>query len=129
VPTQPALDTPVSISLQQVLGIEALHAILQQVSQRTGFRFTDGTGTLGLATPLSPKVSITATNEPAKYVLARLLGNAESYIPLFEPNQCYYTFNIINFAVLQPLPPSQPYSPPPLAPSGNRLGASKNKPN
>jgi hypothetical protein len=28
VPTQPALDTPVSISLQEVPGIEALHAIL-----------------------------------------------------------------------------------------------------
>jgi hypothetical protein len=86
-------------------------------------------GTLGLATPLSPKVSITATNESAKFVLARLLGNGESYITLFEPNQRYYTFNIKNFAVLQPLPLSQPYSPPPLAPSGNRLGASKKKPN
>jgi hypothetical protein len=117
VPTQPVLDTPVSISLQEVADIQALDAILQQVSQKTGFKIADGMGTLGLAGPLSPKVSITATSEPAKFVLARLLGNRRSYIMLFDPNQRYYGFNIRNFSVLQPLPPSQPYSPPPLVPS------------
>ena len=91
-------------------------------------------GTIALFFP-GPKVSITATNEPAKYVLARLLADVApsgtlSYAMLCGPNQRYYAFNIRNPSVFQPPPPSQPYSPPPLAPSGgNRPGASKTKPN
>ena len=131
VPTQPALDTPVSISLQEVRGIQVLDAIFQQVSQKTGSRFGHGMGTLDLAIPLSPKVSITATSEPAKFVLAKLLADVGgpsvtfSYMMLCGPNQRYYAFNIRNRRVL-PLPaPSPPYSPPPLVPSGPRPGMSK----
>ena len=75
-------------------------------------------------------MSITATNEPAKFVLARLLAavggssTTLSYIMLCAPNQPYYTFNIRDHRVLEPLAPGPPYSPPPLVPSGNRLGAS-----
>ena len=126
VPTQPVLDTPVNVSLQEVPGIKALDAILQQVSQKTGAGLDDGMGTFFSG----PKVSITATNEPAKYVLARLLADVApsgtlSYAMLCGPNQRYYAFNIRNPSVFQPPPRSQPYSPPPLVPSGNRLGASK----
>ena len=130
VPTQPILDTPVSVSLQEVPGIQVLDAIFQQVSQKTGARIDPATGTFLLAGPGS-KVSITATNEPAKYVLARLLADVApsrtlSYAMLCGPNQRYYAFNIVNPRPLQPPAQAQPYSPPPLVPSGgNRPGFSK----
>ena len=47
-PTQPVLDTHVSISLQEVAGIQVLDAIFQQVTQKTGSRLTPGMGTLAL---------------------------------------------------------------------------------
>jgi hypothetical protein len=51
----------VSVSLQEVPGIQVLDAIFQQVSQKTGARIDPATGTDLLAGPGS-KVSITATN-------------------------------------------------------------------
>lgn len=134
---QPVFDTPVTVSFQQTLAIQVLDAILQQVSQNTGARFVHGMGTLALSIPWA-KVNITASNEPAKYVLARLLAAvyatpggappAVAYHALIDPMSHTYAFNILNRLVLQPPPPAVPYSPPPLVPGpNNRLGAVKTK--
>jgi len=123
VAAQVALATPVSISFQQAPAMQVLEAIFQQVTKATGARFEAGSGTLVLARPWS-KVTITASNEPAKYVLAKLLAGiyqgrasalpAVSYIALFEPQQRYYVFNIqldIAGAVLPAVPPVAPQQP------------------
>lgn len=127
---QAALATPITVSFQQTVAQQVLDAIFQQVAQKTGVKFQAGSGTLVLARPLS-KVSITASNEPAKYVLARLLAAAYnmklgtppgvSYVALFEPQQRYYVFNMqVDAAALPPpTPPSPPQQPPA---TGQRLG-------
>ena len=125
-----ALDTPVTVSFQQTVAQQVLDAIFQQVASKTGARFEGGSGTLALGRPWS-KVSITASNEPAKYVLAKLLGAVfsgqpgtpgVSYEALFEPQQRYYVFNIqVDAAALSPAP--GPLSQPRQAPAnGQRLG-------
>jgi hypothetical protein len=76
-----------------------------------------------------------ATNEPAKYVLARLLaavynlqpGNAPgvSYMMLFEPQYRYYVFNMqVDAAGQNPPNPAALPQPPPA--TGPRLGKKSN---
>ena len=65
---RPVLDTPVPVSFQQTIAMQVLDTIFQRVQQKTGSRFMRGFGTLW------SKVSITASNEPVKYVIGRLLG-------------------------------------------------------
>jgi len=127
---QAVFDTPVTVSFQQTIAGQVLDAIFQQVTQKTGFKFTHGSGTVGFDTPMS-KVSITASNEPAKYVLARLLAAAYnngpvgvSYMALFEPQFRYFAFNVqVDAAAYTPPPPQAPQMPPG---TGNRLGKKSN---
>ncbi len=134
VAAQAALATPVTVAFQQTVAQQVLDAIFQQVAQKTGVKFQAGSGTLALAKPWT-KVSITATNEPAKYVIAKLLAAAYhvqpgtppgvSYMALFEPQQRYYVFNMqVDAAALSPPnPPSPPQQPPT---TGQRLGKKGN---
>lgn len=128
------LATPVTVSFEQTVAQQVLNAIFQQVTQKTGINFQAGSGTLALAKPWST-VSITATNEPAKYVLARLLaavynlqpGNPPgvSYMMLFEPQYRYYVFNMqVDAAALSPPSSTAPPQQPPA--NGPRLGKKSN---
>jgi hypothetical protein len=138
VATQPVLDTPVSVSFQQTVAVHVLDSILQQVSQKSGFQLKHGAGIVpALAVPWA-RVSLTASNEPAKYVLARLLagiyspspGGAApvvSYRMLFDPKLKYYVVNISNPQVFQSPPPPLPYSPPAVISGSGRLGRIKQK--
>lgn len=95
-----ALDTPVTVSFQNTVAIQVINAIFQQ----TGAKFQVGAGGVGLSRPFAT-VSVSASNEPAKYVLARVLSSAYNepsgtpsrvtYSAFFEPQLRYYVFNIL----------------------------------
>jgi hypothetical protein len=115
VAAQPVFGTPVTISFQETVARQVLYAIFEQVQQNTGVgRFMQGS-------VMQPsKVSITASNEPAKYVIARLLACGSpasvSYLALFGPQMRSFVFNMGVVAGRpqpnQPLQPTPPRPPP-----------------
>jgi hypothetical protein len=115
-----------------------LDAILGQVTQGTGAQFLHGMGTVPALVMPWAKVSVAASNEPAKHVLSRMLAAVSrtpaggstpfAYHVLSDPLSHTYAFNVVNNSVLQGGPASPPFSPPPVTlGNGDPLGAPKGK--
>lgn len=115
-----------------------LDTILGQVTQGTGAQFLHGMGTVPALVAPWAKVSVAASNEPAKYVLSRMLAAVSrtpaggstpfAYHVLSDPPGRTYVFNIINNSTVQGGPASPAFSPPAVTPGqGNPLGAPKNE--
>jgi hypothetical protein len=127
----PVLSTPVNLTGKESTGWDVVSSILAQVSRASGYNVTIGTVPTN-ALALS-RVSITASGEPANYVLSRLLaaiaggGSAGaqsnqgmSYQMLFDPRLRIYGFNIHTVPVLNAPASPTPAPTPPAPPNPSR---------
>ena len=94
--TESLLATPVSISIDEVSGVQALSEILQRIREQTGHRLEIGTVPLGALA--RARVSISADNEPAGHVLIELIKELQApplaLRVLFDPTVKYYAVNL-----------------------------------
>ncbi|MBV9770812.1 MAG: hypothetical protein JOZ32_14660 [Bryobacterales bacterium] len=105
VPYTPVLSTPIDVPGLPQTAIETLEAILQQVSEKVGVKV--GLGTMPFKAFRVSTVTISASQEPANYVLARLFAAVcasgvaapqsslgMSYHAFFDPRFKSYALNI-----------------------------------
>ncbi len=112
----PVLSVPITLTGQPMTGWDTLNAVLRQVAAASGAQVVAGTMPMGMFA-LS-KVSVSASKEPARYVLARLFADIISAGPsatsaptmgyhlLFDPKQREYVLNVEVIPSASPDPPS-----------------------
>jgi hypothetical protein len=89
----PVLSTPIDLPGVRQTAMETLQAILQQVSAKAGI--TVGRGTMPLKAFKISTVTISASHEPANYVLARLFAAVAASgvaVPQNSPGMSYHAF-------------------------------------
>ena len=90
------LMAPISLPLQERSAAETLKLIQSGVSKSTGY--TIGLGEAPVGSLVNTRVSIGASAEPARDVLARLFASISrgplSYRLYFDPGRRYYMLNV-----------------------------------